>query len=1379
MRDILKNFLQQYEDNKLVIALVGAILGAILTKSIPTLWNSLRSFVIWLGRIAGGRLAYRDFQKRYLDWVVTEHRELKLTGIVTSDDAKKPKLEQVFVSLHVGKQKDIISISEPNQLFSLRGALPTWRELQEVMALLRGTDNRTYEDINFEIISALSEIKRAKRDYLRKKLFTKLRYISSSIIEEEDRKTREAWLKRNSGLIKGVIGEFQLRLILREHKRVAILGVPGAGKTTLLQYLAITHARERAADPKLRDRGILRKRLGIKRWRLPIFIRLSSIASMLVDIEDKERDPSIVDILPRILPPDLQANDIASKFFTYHLKKGNCLILLDGLDEVPTDKEFHAVIRAIKSLSISYSPNQFVITSRIAGWRSGVNGDFEIFYVNDLSHTQINTFIDTWYSAVERNAVVGRLQDEGEAERKARERRAFKRAQDLKATLRDNIGIRRLATNPMLLSIIAVVHRSLATLPRERSKLYAQCSKILLEQWDISRGVRVDDTNLKLEQKEAIMRRLAVAFHTGEIGDKSGGREASNTEVQRIIASILPSLGRPTEDAIHLLQMLIERSGIIIERQRDILAFAHHTFQEYFTAQHLAIGEHLQHRDFLLRQENILSDWWREVILLYSGLLSDSSDFIHHIYQPPPEDLCQQKLRLAALCLGEAVEIKKIEVRRFIALEVLKVRAQNEARQLKNTLSAELIDYLIQWTKSQQWYSYAAIARVKDIEDTDQQSVIYNQILASLEDQQSLIRSAAVQSLPFIVPSLITEELIDKALARLRDEDDSTRRNAVESLGSFGGITQSQKVVQGLLSLLRDKDVFVVTAVVDALEAMKNAIITTPSVLVTLEHLLCDENSLVREGAAKVSPLFLEQVPPQLAKEFLSKISNIEVELYLSIVGRLKNLSAEININSALTKILDGLTDSDDSSKYIALRVISKLNNDLLSQCSMLDKLIPLLSAKDLLTKQLAIRIISRIAMALPIAHAENMLVELLSNKDINTRIAVFEIIRLLKNIAFSKAIVKKMFDSLKDRHSRVRSATAHALVITSSTEYEATAIQKLIDMTKDSSFNVQVAAINTLRVLNRSNEQTMNAVITALDSNSVMVRIAATDMIAKCEGEFATSDLIEKLLGKLVRVLEERSTWELVNQRIRSLLHRGLRQHSPRVEASKLMNAIAHLGILAKSEMVLDELFRILKQEVWLWEERYYVAAYETTLFESNKWDLRRHTFVSDLDGYYRVYIDPYSRVIMDMSDDYYVSRIEGMSEDRIGDEQSGSSHSTHPLVLLSKQLPIDLVTSKLFNALSDHQARVRVMVLEIIRELKEEIDADLCESKLISALEDKERTVRIAAIDTAVSLYSKTKRESISRAIIKRLNEEETEVQEKAWDALQEINMTAVSAA
>ena len=245
----------------------------------------------------------------------------------------------------------------------------------------------------------------------------------------------------------------------------------------------------------------------------------------------------------------------------------------------PTDQEFRAVVNAIESLAVMYSRNQFIVTSRIAGWRSGVGADFQVFYVKDLSEKQTDTFIDTWYHAVERNAVIGPLKEEGVAQRAAREQRSEQRATDLKNTLKENIGIRRLAVNPMLLSIIALVHRSLATLPKERSKLYDQCSKILLEQWDISRGVHVDDTNLKLDQKETIMRRLAYAYHTGEIGDKGGAKEASFVSLD-VVASVLPSVGKEATDADRLLKRLVERSGVLAERRRGVLTFSHLTFQE-------------------------------------------------------------------------------------------------------------------------------------------------------------------------------------------------------------------------------------------------------------------------------------------------------------------------------------------------------------------------------------------------------------------------------------------------------------------------------------------------------------------------------------------------------------------------------------------------------------------------------------------------------------------------------------------------------------------------------------------------------------------------------------------------------------------------------
>lgn len=105
MWQAFQELLRKYGDNKLAIAIVSAFLGVILTKLIPFLWAFVSKMIFKLGKMMGGRFAYREFEKRYLDWVVTELRELKLTGIVSYDDAKKPQLEQVFVSLQVGEQR--------------------------------------------------------------------------------------------------------------------------------------------------------------------------------------------------------------------------------------------------------------------------------------------------------------------------------------------------------------------------------------------------------------------------------------------------------------------------------------------------------------------------------------------------------------------------------------------------------------------------------------------------------------------------------------------------------------------------------------------------------------------------------------------------------------------------------------------------------------------------------------------------------------------------------------------------------------------------------------------------------------------------------------------------------------------------------------------------------------------------------------------------------------------------------------------------------------------------------------------------------------------------------------------------------------------------
>jgi predicted NACHT family NTPase len=80
-----------------------------------------------------------------------------------------------------------------------------------------------------------------------------------------------------------------------------------------------------------------------------------------------------------------------------------CILLFDGLDEVSDESQFQALTREIVGLMSQYPGNKFLVTSCYAGWRGGVGTSFRTFEVEDLSETQTEKFIGSWYSAIEEN----------------------------------------------------------------------------------------------------------------------------------------------------------------------------------------------------------------------------------------------------------------------------------------------------------------------------------------------------------------------------------------------------------------------------------------------------------------------------------------------------------------------------------------------------------------------------------------------------------------------------------------------------------------------------------------------------------------------------------------------------------------------------------------------------------------------------------------------------------------------------------------------------------------------------------------------------------------------------------------------------------------
>jgi energy-coupling factor transporter ATP-binding protein EcfA2 len=606
-------------------------------------------------------------------------------------------------------------------------------------------------------------------------------------------------------------GEFadRIRKLLNRYDNVAILGRPGAGKSTLVQFLALAFAREKAGEGKLRKRGVVVEKLGLDTWYLPILIPLRKVSKTLLERDaDGNANLLLEAWRDKVLPSDIRA-DFPDKFFLKMLKKRRCILLLDGLDEVANDEEFRTVIREIKGFSSRYAGNKFIITSRFSGWRGGVGSTFQEFRVDDLTDGQIGDFIDDWYQAIEENRVLGGLEAETPTEKAQRLRKARSRAKDLKDALHEVESIRRLAENPLLLSIICFVHYH-KTLPRERLSLYQDCSNLLLLQWDREKGLPVDDTDLTLKRKEAIMQEIAFAMHTGRIGKEFGGKEATGREIIPIIEEKLGQFRLPVENARSLFQKLINRSGIIVsvERYTDRFSFSHLTFQEFYTAQYIFENRLDILTHFADESIERLTGWWREVVLLYVSMVKDSSKLIHEMCKPTLinlDDLAGRRLQIAAQCLLQAVAVQDETIEQMILQNLVDVRLGAKGSiSIDASCPKELRTYLINFANAPTFSRSALRFAVNELKQNADLDALAARLLKLSRSADSDVATASLGVLRELTDTHDLKEVLspDDIIALFEHPSEEVGAEALHFVCTQDDLLAKRAVLEKVISII-------------------------------------------------------------------------------------------------------------------------------------------------------------------------------------------------------------------------------------------------------------------------------------------------------------------------------------------------------------------------------------------------------------------------------------------------------------------------------------------------------------------------------------------------------------------------------------------------
>lgn len=347
----------------------------------------------------------------------------------------------------------------------------------------------------------------------------------------------------------------------RSGRGLALIGAPGSGKTTLLQHLLLVYASNKQGH--FRQRRLL-----------PIFIELRSIKNALAHPTPPTLPAAIRSYWtshPRL--KSLMALE-PKGWLESRLKSGRVLFLLDGLDEVPDP-----VRKPISTWIDSHMADEasrncvFILTSRRDGYLEAPLSEVTVLEVQHFTRDQTSLFIDRWYLANEIVASGGKKDDPVL-------RRATEGAAELRRRLHESPDLHALTVNPLLLTMVCMVHRFQGALPGSRSQLYEEICQVLLERWRQGRDI---PDNLKAEQKLAVLRPLALRYMEMHV------RELDERNVCSIIHEHLRSIGHQSQEEVvygeTFLRSIQSTSGLLVEKERGIWSFVHKTFQEYLAAE--------------------------------------------------------------------------------------------------------------------------------------------------------------------------------------------------------------------------------------------------------------------------------------------------------------------------------------------------------------------------------------------------------------------------------------------------------------------------------------------------------------------------------------------------------------------------------------------------------------------------------------------------------------------------------------------------------------------------------------------------------------------------------------------------------------------------
>ncbi|MCP4594200.1 MAG: SUMF1/EgtB/PvdO family nonheme iron enzyme [bacterium] len=417
---------------------------------------------------------------------------------------------------------------------------------------------------------------------------------------------------------RGLAGDALVALLAR-YRRLVIEGQPGAGKTTFLRFVACILARD-ALGRDCPDGDLWGARyLGLPTQQrlVPVLVRIADIAMVLDAADTAAMRRSDCQWLLELLESwcAVSGYPVDQDQWRDLFESGEATLLLDGLDEVADERLRNRVLDVLRDVSRQWQC-PIVITSRPTPTSALGEMGFHTTTIKPFGDIEIRTFVDHWVAGLHASENAGSLGAAAEGERyRAR----------LLSAIRERPAVRLLATNPVMLTCLCLVHWNAGQLPEGRSRVY----RAVLHWLIAARSELREQQGFTDRFAWRAFAQLALAMMMAETGIRSifdlyEGASAIDPVMRREFAGIEAEERR--HRAYEWLRFECLGSGAVEEDTGNRIRFWHPTMQDFLAALQLAWrgdGEEWDVDWWPVVREHLDDAQWRETIELLPGNLLD------------------------------------------------------------------------------------------------------------------------------------------------------------------------------------------------------------------------------------------------------------------------------------------------------------------------------------------------------------------------------------------------------------------------------------------------------------------------------------------------------------------------------------------------------------------------------------------------------------------------------------------------------------------------------------------------------------------------------------------------------------------------------------